>query len=159
LTLVAKKSPFAEVDRKYLEEKLMGLTESTKPNWGILTPQHMVEHFDYFFQMSIGEIPTAVVTPEKYIEKYQEGLWTYKPMIKKFDHPDLKKGELEDLRYGSLAEAKKEMLKSYDAFEAFFKENPEATTPNTVFGDLDKFHWDLLNRKHVAHHFRQFGLV
>jgi len=41
----------------------------------------------------------------------------------------------------------------------FFNENPGIKTKNSVFGNLDKFHWDLLSRKHYNHHFRQFGLV
>ena len=41
----------------------------------------------------------------------------------------------------------------------FFKENPEATTKNVVFGVLNKFEWYLLERKHLNHHFEQFNLL
>ena len=88
-----------------------------------------------------------------------EHAYQVEPMVKKFDHPLLRKGETEDLRYGSLAEAKEKLLEAYDQFEAYFKENPDAETPNTVFGILNKDLWDLLNRKHFDHHFRQFGIV
>ena len=159
LTLVQKKCPFDEISRSYLEEKLSLLTEDIQPQWGIMTPQHMVEHIEFFHRMSIGEIPTTIETQEKYIERLQESLYTYEPMVKKFDHPLLRKGETEDLRYGSLAEAKEKLLEAYDQFEVYFKENPDAETPNTVFGMLNKALWDLLNRKHFDHHFRQFGIV
>ena len=76
----------------------------------------------------------------------------------KFDHPSLKKGELEDLKYGSLAEAKEAFFKSYDEVEAFFKNNPKATVINPVFGNLNRYEWQLYSQKHFAHHFEQFGL-
>ena len=28
-----------------------------------------------------------------------------------------------------------------------------------IFGELNKFEWDLCNTKHVNHHFKQFGLL
>ncbi len=34
LTLVAKKSPFIELNRRNIQKLLNGLTENTKPNWG-----------------------------------------------------------------------------------------------------------------------------
>lgn len=159
LTLVQKKCPFDDINRNWIEEKLSKLTEDTKPEWGMMTAQHMVEHFEFFHRMSIGAIPTEIVTPEKHLEKVQDSLFTYDPMVKKFDHPLLKKGETEALRFSNLDEAKKALLKAYDDFDGYFKENPEAKTPNTVFGMLDKELWDLLNRKHYYHHFEQFGLI
>lgn len=158
LTMVQKKCPFKEINRKVIEETIARLTEDTKPKWGLMTSQHLMEHFEFFFRMAIGEIPTKIVTPEHKIERLQESLYNYRPMPRSFDHPLLKKGEKEDLRFEDLATAKTAMLEAYDKFEAFFKENPAITTPNTVFGDLDKEMWDLLNRKHFNHHFEQFDL-
>jgi len=51
------------------------------------------------------------------------------------------------------------MLNAYDAFVLYYKENPDATAANTVFGELNDEMWELLNRKHVNHHFEQFGLI
>lgn len=158
LTMVQKKCPFKEINRKVIEETIARLTEDIKPKWGLMTSQHLMEHFEFFFRMAIGEIPTKIVTPEHKIERLQESLYNYRPMPRSFDHPLLKKGEKEDLRFEDLATAKTAMLEAYDKFEAFFKENPAITTPNTVFGDLDKEMWDLLNRKHFNHHFEQFDL-
>ncbi len=159
LTLVQKKSPFPETTKPYLKEKLNALTESTKPKWGLMTPQHLVEHMEFFTQMALGNVPTEITTPEKYLEKTQDSLWNYKSMPKEFDHPILRKGEVEDLRFESLQEAKDAFWKAYDELEIFFKENPKATVKNTVFGHLSKYEFSLLNRKHWAHHFEQFGLA
>ena len=158
LTLVQKKSPFPEITRTYLEEKINTLTEDTQPKWGTMTSQHLMEHFEYFLQMALGNIPTEITTPEKYLERTQEILWDYKPMMKKFDHPILRKGKTEDLRFGNLEEAKIAFWKNYDEVELFFKENPTAKVKNTVFGYLTKYEFYLLSRKHYTHHFEQFGV-
>lgn len=159
LTMVAKKSPFTEITRKNVEGYLSKLTEDTKANWGIMTAQHMVEHLAGGFEAAINKIKLEVTTPEEHLEKYQDSLFNYRAMPKNFDMPLLKKGEVEDLRFENLAQAKEALLNNWDAFEAYYKENPTAVANNTVFGPLDKDHWDLLNRKHFHHHFEQFGLL
>ncbi|MFK8005597.1 MAG: phenylacetic acid degradation bifunctional protein PaaZ, partial [Saprospiraceae bacterium] len=158
LTLVQKKSPFPIITKSYLQEKLNALTESTKPNWGLMTSQHLVEHFEFFMQQALGKIPCEIKTPEKYLEKTQDSLWNYRPMPKNFDHPVLRKGEVEDLRFGNLEEAKTEFWKTYDELELFFKENPKATVTSNVFGNVTRYEWKLMEGKHYALHFEQFGI-
>ncbi|MFK7770657.1 MAG: phenylacetic acid degradation bifunctional protein PaaZ [Saprospiraceae bacterium] len=158
LTLVQKKSPFPTITRLYLEEKFNALTESTNPKWGLMTAQHLVEHFEFFMQQALGKIPCEIKTPEKYLERTQDSLWNYRPMPKNFDHPVLRKGEVEDLRFGSLEEAKTEFWKSYDELELFFKENPKTTVPSNVFGNVTRYEWKLMEGKHYALHFEQFGI-
>ena len=65
---------------------------------------------------------------------------------------------MEDLRFGNLEEAKDAFWKAYEALEIWFKENPKGTVKNTVFGWLTKYEFQLLNRKHWAHHLEQFGV-
>lgn len=158
LTLVQKKSPFTTITKSYLQEKLNALTESTQPKWGLMTAQHLVEHFEFFMQQALGKIPCEIKTPEKYLEETQDSLWNYRPMPKSFDHPVLRKGEVEDLRFGSLEEAKREFWKSYEELELFFKENPKATVPSNVFGNVTRYEWKLMEGKHYALHFEQFGI-
>ena len=74
-----------------------------------------------------------------YLEKTQDSLWNYRSMPKEFDHPMLRKGEVEDLRFGSLAEAKEAFFNAFDELELHFKENPTAKVKNTVFGWLDRY--------------------
>ena len=83
-------------------------------------------------------MPIAIVTPEDRLEKYQDSLWNYRPMPRKYDHPLLRKGALEDLRYSDLKEAKAKLMESYDAIRDYYKENPEGTLPNPVFGNLNR---------------------
>ena len=50
-------------------------------------------------------------------------------------------------------------MEAYDAFELYFKENPDTVTKNAVFGMLNKFEWNLTHTKHFNHHFEQFNLL
>jgi len=159
LTMVQKKCPFLAFNKANVTTALDKLTEQHTAQWGILTPQHMVEHLEFFMQMSMGKVETKVITPEKRIERFKESLFNYRAMPRSFDHPLLKEKELEALRFTNLAEAKAALLLAIDNYETFFKENPGIETPNTIFGMLDKQLWDLMNRKHFHHHFSQFGLV
>jgi len=158
LTLVQKKSPFFEFSVNKVEELLFGLTEENKPNWGIMSSQHMIEHLEYFNEASLGKFKVERVTPAEKLEKYTESLYNYREMPKGYDMPLLRKGKTEDLRFESLDAAKEALLKSLRESEVRFKENPDFRAFNAVFGDLNHYEWKLYNQKHMQHHFKQFNL-
>ena len=159
LTLVQKKSPFMEFTKAAIDEALGRLTESSKAAWGIMTPQHMVEHMVFHFRTAMGQIETQVISPEDRLEKWQESLWNHIAMPPDFKHPQLDPNAPMPLEFKNLSEAKAALLEAFEAYQAYYKANPEAKNANAVFGALDKLHWDLMGRKHFHHHFRQFGLV
>ena len=159
LTMVAKKSSFQEINRKNVEGYLAKLTEQSTAKWGIMTPQHMVEHLTHGLHSAVNKIKLDVHTPEEHLEKYTDSLYNYYPFPKNSKTPVLEDGVLADLEYADLNEAKAKFLEGFDAFELYYKENPEATANNAVFGPLDKDLWDLMNRKHFNHHFEQFSIL
>lgn len=161
LTMVQKKQEvFVELTSEKITSCLNALTEKTKAKWGILTPQHMLEHIEYTYRIASGEFQDfEIATPEKYLEKALESLYTYQPMPPGYDFPLNKKGELEDLKHSDLDTAKKMMLEAREEYLTYFKENPESITKNAVFGEINKYEWYLLERKHLNHHFKQFGLI
>lgn len=161
LTMVQKKqTTFVEMDTETIEKALSKLTEASKPKWGLMTPQHLVEHLELSYRMAAGEVQDfEIATPEEKLEKVQATLWNYDPMPRNFKHPLLKKEALEDLRYKDLETAKQKFREAREEYENYFKENPDALTKNAVFGWLTKFEWELLHRKHLNHHFEQFNLI
>lgn len=159
LTLVQKKSPFFDFSIEKVENLLLGLTEETQPNWGIMTAQHVVEHLDYFTQLALGNIQTNMITPPNRIEKYTASLYNYYAMPKNFQHPAFKKGETEDLKHESLEAAKTALIEGLKEVEARFKNDPNFRAFNPVFGYLNRYEWKLYNQKHFNHHFEQFGLI
>ncbi len=159
LTLVQKKCPFQEFSTANVKASLNKLSETSKPKWGRMSAQHLLEHLILMYQWSLGEKEPIITTKEDKIERYQETLYNYVPTPKNFDHPLLKKGETEDLIFDSFEDAKTALLEYVDKYEIYYKEHPDAQHINPVFGLLDKEMWDLINRKHFHHHFEQFDLL
>ena len=155
-----KQEAFTEITTDNIEMYLSKLDENSNPSWGIMTPQHMIEHLEHNYRIASSEIQDFTIsTPEKHIEKVQETLYNYKPMPVGYDFPLYKKGQLEVLKHENLATAKLKLLEARDAYLEFYKENPKAIVKNVVFGHLEKYEWYLLDRKHLNHHFKQFGLL
>jgi oxepin-CoA hydrolase/3-oxo-5,6-dehydrosuberyl-CoA semialdehyde dehydrogenase len=160
LTMVQKKqNTFVDIDKNGFAEKVNQLTESTKPLWGTMTPQHMLEHLEYTLKVAVEDIVVDIATPEEHLEKVQESLYNFKKMPKNYKMPLMKAEGLEELVHPDLDTAKKAVVDAHEKFHAFFKEHPEKVTKNAVFGELNYFEWKLLNRKHFNHHFEQFGLI
>ncbi|MBQ0767900.1 MAG: phenylacetic acid degradation bifunctional protein PaaZ [Bizionia sp.] len=161
LTMVQKKQEtFVEITDDKILESLSKLKEDTKPKWGILTPQHLLEHLEEGYKLASGEIEnTECVTPEKILEKVHNSLYSYDKFPKGTAFPTYKKDALENLKHQDFETAKAKFIEAREAYLSFYKENPNAVVTNMVFGDLNKYEWYLLERKHLNHHFEQFNLL
>lgn len=161
LTMVQKKqTTFVEMTEDKIHECLNKLTEDTKPQWGTMGAQHMIEHLEYTYRISGGEIQDfEMTTPERILEKVHDSLYNYRKMPREYDFPLADQSKITELTHPDLATAKEKMLEARAEYLQFFKENPDATTMNTVFGELNRFECYLLERKHLNHHFEQFNLL
>ncbi len=161
LTMVEKKqTTFVEMTEAKIKECLASLTENAQPKWGTMTSQHMLEHIEYNYRIASGEIQDfEIATPEKILEKVHNTLYTYEKMPKEYDFPLAEKSQITILRHENIEIAKEKLLEAREAYLAYFKENPTATLKNAVFGELNKYEWYLIERKHLNHHFEQFGLI
>lgn len=161
LTMVQKKQEvFIEMTDEKIAACLKKLTENSQSNWGILTPQHLLEHLEMGYKIMSGHIQNfEIATPENSVEKVRNSLYNYNkfPMGTKF--PTLKKEALEVLIHPDLEAAKVKFLEAREAYKLFFKENPDAMVKNIVFGLVNKYESYLLERKHLNHHFEQFGIL
>jgi oxepin-CoA hydrolase / 3-oxo-5,6-dehydrosuberyl-CoA semialdehyde dehydrogenase len=161
LTMVQKKQEvFVEMTNEKVEACINKLTQDSKPKWGILTPQHLLEHLEQGYRIMSGEIQDfEIATPEKILEKVHHSLYNYEKFPQGTAFPTMKKGELEDLIHPDFETAKAKFFEARAAYQAFFKENPEAVMKNMVFGELNRYESYLLERKHLNHHFEQFGVL
>jgi oxepin-CoA hydrolase/3-oxo-5,6-dehydrosuberyl-CoA semialdehyde dehydrogenase len=161
LTMVQKKqNTFIEMTESKIDECLLKLNENTKPKWGSMSAQQMIEHLEYTYKIASGEIQDfEVATPEKILDKVYNTLYNYDKMPREFDFPLADKAKINALRHQDLETAKIKLKESRTNYLNFFKENPESKTKNVVFGELNKYEWYLLERKHLNHHFEQFGLL
>lgn len=161
LTMVQKKQEtFVEMTDEKIQDCLSQLKAETKPKWGIMSPQHMLEHLEYTYKIASGEIQDfEVATPEKILEKVHNSLYNYDKFPKNTKFPQLENDKLDDLKYPDLTTAIENFKVQREAYKTYFKAHPEAKLKNIVFGELNRYEWYLLERKHLNHHFEQFGLL
>lgn len=161
LTMVQKKQEtFVEMTDSKIDECLSKLSEDAKPQWGIMTPQHMIEHLEHTYKIAAGEIQDfEISTPEKILEKVKNSLWNYDKFPQNSQFPLLEKDTLEPLKHENLAVAIEAFKAQREIYIEFFKEHPDVKLKNIVFGELNRYEWYLLERKHLNHHFEQFGLI
>lgn len=161
LTMVQKKQQtFVEMNDEKIAECLNKLSENSKPKWGILTPQHLLEHLEQGYKIMSGQIQDfEIATPENILEKVHHSLYNFDKFPKEKPYPTMKIGELENLIHPDFETAKAKFLEAREQYKTFFKENPEAILKNMVFGELNKYESYLLERKHLNHHFKQFNIL
>jgi len=134
------------------------LGEDSKPDWGIMTPQHMIEHVTSGWLISNGRFESDKVPSEEKIEKRLEFLYSNRPFprnITNMAHGD----GLRPLRRKNLSDAKEQLLKNIQLFFDHHKEKQDYKPLHPVFGYLDKEGWLVFQKKHITHHFIQFGLM
>ena len=145
------------MNKETLPQRLPQLGPTSEAQFGILTPQHMVEHLILTLKMSTGRIPIPEFEPnEKQLARKQALLFTDLPFPKGVKAPGLP-DTLLDLRFPNLEAAKAELIKSWDAYQLIFQENPTKKTPHPGFGPLNFDEWERFHAKHVDHHLSQFG--
>ena len=155
-----KQETFVEMTEEKINKCLSKLKADAKPKWGIMTPQHMIEHLEYTYKIASGEIQDfEIATPEKILDKVHASLYNYKKFPQNSQFPQLEKDTLDDLKHQDLETAIERFKEQRKKYIEFFKENPDAKLKNLVFGELNRYESYLLERKHLNHHFEQFGLI
>lgn len=147
------------MDTQIIEKKLDKLKIDTPAEFGIMTPQHMVEHLTITVKISYNKIKiTDFELSEK--QKYQKKALLDTPMDfpRGVTAPGMDEGELIPLRNSTLEEAKKQLVSSITDYNTFFKLSPTATTVHPRFGRLNYAEWEKFHPKHFKHHFKQFGI-
>lgn len=137
---------------------LKGLDKNTKPLWGKMTPQHMIEHLIGSLQMAVGELKIECFNPPEKLPALKKYLMSTRPLPKDFINPVIGP-DLIPLKYSSLEESISDLQNYITRYYEFFEATPDSKTANPTFGDLNKTEWDVFNEKHFTHHFSQFGLI
>lgn len=149
---------FNNVQLEDILKKLDELEPNTKPKWGKMSAQRMVEHLTDTLDLAIANIENVVLEiPEDKVSKAQGFIHSEHPMPKNFEatFAPSDKGTRND----SIDLAIDEFAMKWVDFENYFESNPEQKTLHPNFGELDLELWRKLNAKHIKHHFEQFGLI
>ena len=148
--------------KAFLEQEvrrhLVELTVNHQPLWGIMTPQHMVEHLIVTYKMSIGRIKIPIVSKEEDRPRLKAYLMKDSPMRRAVPSPT-GNDNLQPLRFPSLQEAKDKLLQETASFLQFAEEQPDFMANHPYGGPMTAEEWLQFHRKHIKHHFIQFGLI
>jgi len=138
---------------------LKNLSENVKPVWGIMTPQHMIEHLCQAVQLSNGKLEISeCMNPDEKLPILKRILMSSRPLPQNFVNTVIG-AELKPLKNKSIDEAIIELEKEINEIDDFFEINPEAKPINPTFGPLNKEEWMAFHSKHFKHHMKQFGLI
>lgn len=144
-------------NRQEAFDKLATLQPDQQPLFGLMTPQHMVEHLIWGVTFSNGVFPQQqIVTDDMALKLRPLLMHTVKPYPRGIKTPML--GETPPpLKYADIATAIEELKLALIAFDEFFETNTTAINP--ALGVLNYEEWLMVHNKHFTHHMGQFGLV
>jgi hypothetical protein len=148
---------FIELDIESVLKKLENLTAETKPIWGKMSAQKMIEHLTIGFKMASGKLSFPNEVNEEVMEGMRAFLYTDKPMKKEISvafAPDDNK-----LIHEELELAIDDFVNEWIDFEEYYELNENAQHPHPYYGLLNYQDWCALHQKHLTHHFLQFGLL
>ena len=144
--------------RTMLFDALAELESDSRPGWGKMTAQQMVEHLAWAFELSTGQAYVDCFVPEAQREKLKAFLYDNRPTPHEFMNPVLAAG-LPPLRHVDLAAAKEGLLAEVARFAQQYIADPAPVRMHPVFGPIGMEEWARAHFKHTYHHLLQFGLL
>ena len=145
--------------RTKLVRYLQQLDPSTSPRWGKMNVQQMIEHYagDAVRNASGRLKIEKIVTPLDKLSAMREFMMSEKPFKENTKNP-LVGEQPPSLRFHTVQAAIGALQQELIYFFEAFKNNPQLTTRNPFFGDLNFDQNVQLLYKHALHHLRQFGV-
>lgn len=138
--------------------KIKDIKADSKPLWGIMTLQHMVEHLSASIRMSNGKLYLTQSISDEEIPKRLAFLNSDLPFprnIKQLNSPE----GLKPLRCANMEDAISLLHEMLLQFEKHFNDKPNDRPIHPLFGPLDKTQWLRFHYRHMQHHFTQFGIT
>jgi hypothetical protein len=134
------------------------LESDKKPAWGIMTPQHMVEHLSATMRISNGKLYLPLHINADKIPARMAFLFSDEPFQR---NVRLSEGppSLRPLHTESLLAARILLKRMIEAFDAHYVTNPDDCPIHPLFGPLNRDQWIRFHQRHMNHHFEQFGLA
>ncbi|MDW3652511.1 MAG: hypothetical protein R8P61_35870 [Bacteroidia bacterium] len=138
-----------------LSSLLQKLSKDSKPSFGIMTAQHMVEHLTWIIKSSVKNYGEAPEEPSKGQLKFKQFI-ANGAVFKHFPKDDAEVGKL---KYASLEEALEQIPFAIQRFYDFFEANPDHIPFNPIMGSLSFAELELFHYQHCRYHLWQFGLI
>ena len=145
-------------NRQDLFARLEKLKADQQPLFGVMTPQHMVEHLIWTVTFCNGKLPQQQITTAEKALQLREVFMYSKDEYPRGIKPPMLPDEPLPLIYPDLSAAINQLKKELNDFNKYF-ETENTTAINPALGVLNYEEWLLVHNKHFTHHFTQFGLL
>ncbi|PQJ69286.1 hydroxymethylglutaryl-CoA reductase, degradative [Polaribacter butkevichii] len=143
-------------DKNLVRSKLSMIDKNSKPIFGKMNGQQMIEHLSFLLQISNGKVAADYYVSDEKSARRKPFLNTEGELQVGFKAPLLSE-EPNDLKFNSVGEAINDLFIQIDDFKIHFETAKAENHP--FFGELDYAYWQKFHVKHFTHHFKQFGLV
>ena len=137
---------------------LSKLSIDTKPAFGKMNAQQMIEHLSNVTQIANGNWKVDVFVSDEKTNRRKPFLNTDNEIQVGFKASFLSEDPI-PLKFNSINEAIDDLMAQVRLFEKVFLEDENRTVTHPFFGELDFEYWKKFQIKHFTHHFKQFGLV
>jgi hypothetical protein len=145
--------------REEIYSLLDNLFEDAEAKWGLMKPQHMIEHLVKTLEFSNGKLQLTLKTSEEQA-KVAKDTFIYTDVAMPQGLKSSTMGDVPDpFRFESLNEAKMNLIQELDNFHQYFKHHSDDSFIHPRLGRLNYKEWIILHNKHFTHHFKQFGLL
>ena len=141
-----------------VRSKLLNLKEDTKPVFGQMNAQQMIEHLSAITQIANGNWNVDVFVSEEKSARRKPFLDSENELQMGFRASYLSDGPV-PLKFNSLAEAIDDLDYQVQQFVMIFNKEEGRTVVHPFFGELDFDYWKKFQVKHFTHHFKQFDLL
>ena len=118
-----------------LMDALAGLQADSRPSWGKMTAQQMVEHLTWAFELSTGQSETECPIPEAQRERLRTFLYDNRATPHEYMNPVLAAG-LPPLRHRGLDAARGALWVEVNRFLLQLRAGPGALHTHPVFGPI-----------------------
>jgi len=147
---------FIEPNIEVILSLLSKLEDGSKPLWGEMSAQRMVEHLADALKVSNGKLKVEMAVSEDKLDRMVSFLLSDKPMAKNIEVSFA--GKNVPLRHEEMDLAIDEVVEEWIDFEELFASQDGLKISHPYYGPLDFEQWLRLHAKHFTHHFEQFGV-
>ncbi len=141
-----------------IKVKLYTLNENSKPIFGSMNAQQMIEHLSAVTQIANLNWNLDVYVSDEKTARRKPFLNTENELQTGFKASFLSDEPI-GLNFSSIHLAIDDLLHQLELFVKVFTEDEHKTVVHPFFGSLDFEAWKKFQVKHFTHHFKQFGLL
>ena len=144
------------LDENSIRTQLLKLNKASKPLFGLMNAQQMIEHLSLLMQISNGKINADHYVSDEKSARRKPFLDTEGELQIGF-RASILSDEPTPEKFETIEKALNNLIAEIKNFEVHFK--TEKVENHPFFGELDYEYWKKFHTKHFTHHFKQFGLV